>query len=57
MAQYLRLRKDLAWIHDVVRVQRRFNGAHHGHCAFASLRAQEVHFVQANAVLTRARTA
>jgi nucleoside-diphosphate-sugar epimerase len=46
--------EDLARVHDVVRVQRLLDGAHHRHRAGAGLVAQEAHLVQAHAVLAGA---
>ena len=47
-------RKDLARVHDVLRVERALDGAHHVDRAGAGLGHQEVHLVQADAVLAGA---
>ncbi len=48
--------EDLAWIHDVVGVERPLDRAHHRDGAVAGLVAQEAHLVQPDAVLARAGT-
>ena len=44
-------RKNLPRVHDVFRVQRALDGAHHLHRAIARLGDQKIHLVQAYAVL------
>lgn len=43
--------ENFAWVHDVFRVQRPLDGAHHVHRTVTCLSPQKVHFVQADAVL------
>ena len=49
--------KDFSWVHDVVRIQRLLDGLHHVDGTHTSLRHQEVHFVQTDAVLASAGSA
>src|SRR5690554_3882361 len=48
-------REDLPRVHDVVRVERALDAAHHRDRALARLLAQELDLVQPDAVLARAR--
>ena len=47
--------ENLAWIHDVFRVKRTLDAAHHVNGTGAGLCKQKIHFVQSDAMLAGAR--